>query len=179
MLSINNLTIVLGKKTIFQNLSFEVARGECVLIEGKNGSGKSTLLRALIGQVKPTHGQILIDHRELSQLNSSEKKQFHRSVGVLLQHPLLNSHDIANTQEPVLIKDLSFFEQKKQDIQRMLKKHPSLMLLDEPLLGFDASNAVKIRETLQELKIAKVTMLIFTADRTPYLFLNFEKIISI
>lgn len=179
MLQIRNLTIVLGKKTIFQNLSFEVERGQCILIEGQNGSGKSTLLHALIGQVKPTHGQILIDHRDLSELSSSEKKQFHRSVGVLLQHPLLNSHDVANTSELLLNKDLSFFERKKHDVQRCLKNHPTLLLLDEPLLGFDQTNAAEIRETLQELKTAHVTTLIFTTDRTPYHFLNFEKIITL
>lgn len=179
MLSIHNLTVVLNNKVILQNLSFEVERGQCVLIEGPNGSGKSTLLRALIGQLKPTHGQILIDHRDLSQLSSLEKKQFHRSVGVYLQHPLLNSHDVANAEQAMLVKDLSFFERKKQDFQRALKNHPSLLLLDEPLLGFDAKNTAEIRATLQELKAARVTMLIFTTDRTPYLFLNFEKIISL
>ena len=179
MLQIRNLTIVLGKKTILQNLSFTVERGQCVIIEGKNLSGKSTLLRALMGQTKPTHGQILIDHRDLHELSTSEKKHYHQSIGVLLQHPLLKVHDVVNAEHETLVKDLSFYEQKKHDFGRALKNHPSLVLLDEPLLGFDSENAAEVRETLQELKAAHVTILITTTDRTPYLFLNSEKIIQL
>jgi ABC-type multidrug transport system ATPase subunit len=179
MLQIQNLTIVLGKNAILQNLSLTLERGQCVIIEGKNRSGKTTLLRALIGEVKPTHGQIMIDHRNINGLSTLEKKHYHRSLGVLLQHPLLRQHDVVNIEHKTLVKELSFFEQKKLDLARALKNHPSLILLDEPLLGFDSENAAEVRDTLQELKAAHVTMLIFTTDRTAYNFLNTEKIIQL
>ncbi|MBZ5554402.1 MAG: ABC transporter ATP-binding protein [Acidobacteriia bacterium] len=51
--------------TVFEDLSFEVSAGEMVAVTGESGAGKSTLLYLLGGLEQPTHGEILIDGREI------------------------------------------------------------------------------------------------------------------
>ncbi len=66
---LQNLSLRLGDKLLFQNFNLEVATGEKVLIKGPSGSGKSTLLRLLLGFQKPDEGEVRIDGELLSQEN--------------------------------------------------------------------------------------------------------------
>jgi len=47
-------------KTILEDISFEVAKGDCLGILGRNGSGKSTLLRAIAGIISPSRGRVAV-----------------------------------------------------------------------------------------------------------------------
>lgn len=64
-----------GDKEIIRNLSFEVRRGERVVIRGASGAGKSTLLKLLIGALKPCSGTISYGGQELSRRNTGELYQ--------------------------------------------------------------------------------------------------------
>lgn len=58
-LEIKDLTKVYNKKTVLDNISFEVKNGEFLSILGPSGCGKTTLLKILIGIENPTSGRIL------------------------------------------------------------------------------------------------------------------------
>jgi ATPase subunit of ABC transporter with duplicated ATPase domains len=58
MLSVENLTHMVGDKIIFQNVCFRLLRGEHVGLVGRNGAGKSTLLRILAGDLIPDTGKV-------------------------------------------------------------------------------------------------------------------------
>lgn len=58
-LEIKDLTKVYNKKTVLDNISFEVKDGEFLSILGPSGCGKTTLLKILIGIENPTSGRIL------------------------------------------------------------------------------------------------------------------------
>ena len=58
-LEIKGLTKVYNKKTVLDNISFEVKNGEFLSILGPSGCGKTTLLKILIGIENPTSGRIL------------------------------------------------------------------------------------------------------------------------
>ena len=58
-LKVNNLTKKFGKKTVLEDINFEVKNGEFLSILGPSGCGKTTILKILIGIEKPTTGSII------------------------------------------------------------------------------------------------------------------------
>ncbi len=67
MISIQNLSFNAREKTIFRNFSFEIGKGQKVLLNGPSGSGKSTILKMILGFLEPSLGKIYYDKQELSQ----------------------------------------------------------------------------------------------------------------
>ncbi len=59
LLSIDDLHVALGGRTILEGIDLHLERGGIVTLVGPNGSGKSTLLRAIIGAIPPTRGQLV------------------------------------------------------------------------------------------------------------------------
>ena len=57
---LNNLTISIAGKTIFDNINITIAAGK-YLLKGNNGSGKSTLLNVICGLLVPKHGAVIIE----------------------------------------------------------------------------------------------------------------------
>lgn len=80
-----NITVRYDDRTILENVSFDVKRGEIFVIVGGSGCGKSTLLRQLIGLEKPTEGEIFIDEEDFTQANGKDRKAILRKFGVLFQ----------------------------------------------------------------------------------------------
>ena len=78
---------------IFENLNFRVAAGEHVAISGPSGCGKTTLLKILIGLIRPTSGEVLIDGMPLPALGSGV---FRSQIGVVMQEDHLLSGSIAD-----------------------------------------------------------------------------------
>ncbi len=48
-------------KTILEEISFEINKGDCVALIGPNGAGKTVLMSCILGDKKPSNGQVLID----------------------------------------------------------------------------------------------------------------------
>lgn len=71
---------------LFKAVNFKIGLGETVGIIGQSGSGKSTLMKVLSGLVKPTHGKVLIDGKELNQDNLYHWLQ---QVGFVHQVPFI------------------------------------------------------------------------------------------
>lgn len=71
ILQMRNVTKKIGGKTIIDGLSFEVPKGEVFGFLGPNGAGKTTTIRMMVGLMKITEGEILIDG--LSITNNFEK----------------------------------------------------------------------------------------------------------
>lgn len=73
-------------KTLLHNISFKLARGQLVVLNGPSGSGKSTLIGLLLRQLDPSSGEILLDKRPYPELTlRSLRKQF---AVMLQQHDL-------------------------------------------------------------------------------------------
>ncbi|MGE7958420.1 heme ABC transporter ATP-binding protein [Pseudomonas sp. NPDC089530] len=75
MLRAENLTVRRGSKIVLEGIDLELKPGEVLGVLGPNGAGKSTLLAALCGELKPDHGQVRLDERELSKWEGGQKAQ--------------------------------------------------------------------------------------------------------
>ena len=85
VISLRNLHVSYGEREILHGISFDVVRGETLVILGGSGSGKSTLLRALVGLEKPTAGEIWIKGRDLAKTSAAEIDEIRRKIGMSFQ----------------------------------------------------------------------------------------------
>jgi phospholipid/cholesterol/gamma-HCH transport system ATP-binding protein len=83
--SVCNLRMGYGKRVLLDNASFEVQRGEIVVILGGSGSGKSSLMKNIIGLYEPMAGDILIAGRSIVKARVKEKAELQRGLGVMYQ----------------------------------------------------------------------------------------------
>ncbi len=72
-LSLENITVAYGEKTVLENLTIEINQGEFVGIIGPNGSGKSTLIKAITDIIDIKNGKISIDGKINSKLSRKER----------------------------------------------------------------------------------------------------------
>ena len=72
-LEVLDLGVRVGERAILDGVSLSLAAGECVALVGPNGAGKSTLLRAILGLLKPTHGEVRWRGRSVRKLSGRER----------------------------------------------------------------------------------------------------------
>jgi phospholipid/cholesterol/gamma-HCH transport system ATP-binding protein len=82
---VDQLTARFGDNTIFDRVSFEVKRGEILVILGGSGCGKSTMLKHMIGLYKPANGQVLINGVNINTDDERILRQVRMDLGVLFQ----------------------------------------------------------------------------------------------
>ena len=85
MISVRDLRVSYGEREILHGISFEVTRGETVVILGGSGSGKSTLLRTLVGLEKPSSGEIWIKGKNIAAISSGEMDEIRKKIGMSFQ----------------------------------------------------------------------------------------------
>src|SRR5260370_42566679 len=85
VLSLRNLRVSYGEREILHGISFDVLRGETLVILGGSGSGKSTLLRTLVGLEKPNAGGIWINARHLAKTSAAENAEVASKIGMHFQ----------------------------------------------------------------------------------------------
>lgn len=91
-IEVRDLTTHYGDREILKNISFAIPRGKTTVILGGSGCGKSTLLKHLIGLLKPTRGNILINDKDITTMDEEGMNNVRQKMGVLFQGAaLLNS----------------------------------------------------------------------------------------
>lgn len=87
MLKVENLTMVYPNGTVaLEDVSFEVTKGEFLVVIGLSGSGKSTLLRCINRLIQPTSGRILWNGRDITEVDQTELRFIRREIGMIFQH---------------------------------------------------------------------------------------------
>lgn len=76
---------------VIKDFNLKVKKGECIAVVGASGSGKSTLMNLIIGLLKPTNGELLIDGKSIEQINLSE---YRHHISVVPQTSVLFSGSI-------------------------------------------------------------------------------------
>jgi phospholipid/cholesterol/gamma-HCH transport system ATP-binding protein len=74
-----------GDRTVINDISLQVHRGETLVVMGGSGCGKSTLLRHIIGSIKPTAGSVKIFGQEITSMNEREITSVRQRFGMLFQ----------------------------------------------------------------------------------------------
>jgi phospholipid/cholesterol/gamma-HCH transport system ATP-binding protein len=85
LISLQNLRVQYGDREILHGVTFDVKRGETMVILGGSGSGKSTLLRTLVGLEKPTSGNILIKGQDICSISQQDMDEIRKKVGMSFQ----------------------------------------------------------------------------------------------
>jgi len=85
VISLRDLRVSYGEREILHGISFDVVRGETLVILGGSGSGKSTLLRTLVGLEKPSAGEIWIKGRDLAKTSAADMDEIRTKIGMSFQ----------------------------------------------------------------------------------------------
>ncbi len=85
IIRVENLTAAYEETIVFDNISFDVYKGEVFVILGGSGCGKSTLMKQMIGLYKPASGKICIDGQDIVSAEGSERLSILRKIGVMYQ----------------------------------------------------------------------------------------------
>ena len=85
MISLHNVSFRYDNKTVFENISLNIEKGEKIGIIGESGCGKSTLLKIIAGLYKPTEGTVKVD-------GETEPANIIKKVSMVMQSPILMPH---------------------------------------------------------------------------------------
>lgn len=88
---VEKATVRFGSNTVLQDVSFQVRKGEILVIVGESGCGKTTLLKVMIGLQKTTSGRVLFGGMDIMAAEERELNDFRQNIGVLFQSSALFS----------------------------------------------------------------------------------------
>ena len=181
-----------GKASVLENISFDVAEGEVLVLLGASGSGKTTILRIIAGLEMPYTGKVILHGKDVTELPARE-----RGVGVIFQSYALfpkmtveknigyglrirkrKRKEIRETVNELLQlvqleehrkkypSQLSGGQQQRVAIARTLAYNPEVLLFDEPFGALDTQTRVHLRREIRALlKKVNVPSIFITHDQ--------------
>ena len=135
-------------------ISFEIAKGEFVVIVGPSGAGKTTVLNILGGMDQATSGEVLVDGRNIARYNSRQLTGYRRNdIGFVFQFYNLvpNLTALENVELALQICKNPLDARQRVSIARALAKNPKLLLCDEPTGALDYQTGKAILKLLQDM----------------------------
>ena len=184
-----NLVKVYGKRTVVNNVSFNVRQGEIVGLLGPNGAGKTTSFYMTTGLVIPNGGRIFLGDEEITKLPVYQRAR--RGIGYLAQEAsvfrkmsvednIASVLEMTNTSREYqreklesliaefrlqkvrnsLGDQLSGGERRRTEIARCLAIDPKFIMLDEPFAGVDPTAVEDIQYIVWKLKQRNIGVLI-------------------
>ena len=179
-----------GEVIANNDVSFNIEKGELVVILGSSGAGKSTVLNILGGMDTNSSGDVYIDGKNIAKFNRKQLTTYRRQdVGFVFQfynlvtnltakeNVELASEIVKDAQDPVqVLKDvglekrinnfpaqLSGGEQQRVAIARAVAKNPKILLCDEPTGALDYNTGKQVLQILQDMSRKKgATVIIVT-----------------
>ena len=192
-IELKNIVKIYDKKTIINNISFEVQDKEFLVLAGPSGCGKSTILRMIAGLEPLTSGSIFIDGACVNNLPPKD-----RDIAFVFQNYALYPHmsvydniafplkmrkipkkeidkKVRETAEMLDLtelldrkpRQLSGGQKQRTALGRAVVRNPKVFLMDEPLSNLDAKLRVQMRSEIKKLhKELKTSFIYVTHDQT-------------
>lgn len=85
MIELRNVSLKYGEKDILKNISLTIADNSIKAILGPSGVGKSTILKLMLGLIRPTSGQVIVDGTDISNMSESNLYTIRRKMGMVFQ----------------------------------------------------------------------------------------------
>ena len=155
-----NISYKINDRNILSSLSFDISFGELVKISGRNGSGKTTLLKIIIGLTKETKGSLTRKSGEKICFlghKSGLKNYLTVRENLLIQGLKIDSFNLSLLEKFNLkrhidnsVGTLSFGQQKKLSLIRILNTKEKIIILDEPFVGLDEESKNILIEFIKE-----------------------------
>src|SRR3977135_856799 len=190
--SVESLSKRFKKSRVLEDITFDVAEGESLVLLGASGSGKTTILRIIAGLELPDSGRVILHGKDVTDLPARE-----RGVGVIFQSYALfprmtveknigyglkirrvqrreRRETIDRLLKLVKLEEhrkkypwqLSGGQQQRVAIARTLAYKPQVLLFDEPFGALDAQTRVHLRREIRSLlKKIKVPAIFITHDQ--------------
>ena len=116
-ISIRNLYKKLGDQEVLRGVNLDIRGGETMVVIGRSGGGKSVLLKHIIGLMKPTSGEVLVEGQNIVDLSERELSAVRKKIGILFQSGALFDsmsveNNIAFPLQEAGIKDQKVIDQK-------------------------------------------------------------------
>lgn len=190
-----NYNTKLGEVTALGDISFEIDRGEFVVVVGKEGSGKTTLLSLIGGMDKADLGEIKFGGKYIGDMTDSEIVEYRRNEigfafeGATLIEEMTAQENIElassvckncfsaqkmlstfglDSKKDMPLKKLSDNEKRRVAIAVALSKNPTVLLLDEPLRDLGEKMSKQLLAILHSACRATGMTVIVTTDNPLY-----------
>lgn len=177
---------------VLDNINFEVAEGEIVVLLGASGSGKTTILRIIAGLEMPDTGSIILHGKDVTELPARErgtgvifqsyalfpKMSVAKNIGYGLRLRGRSRKDVRKKVDELIElvhleehrdkypSQLSGGQQQRVAIARALAYQPEVLLFDEPFGALDAQIRTRLRKEIRELlKKINVPSIFITHDQ--------------
>lgn len=174
VVQLRNVTKVIGKKKIIDDLSFDVNEGEVFGFLGPNGAGKTTTIRMIVGLIRLTGGTISVCGKDIVK----EYEEAIKPVGAIVENPEMykfltgyqnlqqvarmtgaSKEKIDEVIEFVRLKDrihekvktYSLGMRQRLGVAQSLLSDPKVLILDEPTNGLDPAGIREFRDHLRRL----------------------------
>jgi ABC-type Fe3+/spermidine/putrescine transport system ATPase subunit len=181
-----------GETVVLEDITFEVAEGEAMVLLGASGSGKTTILRIIAGLEEPDGGQVILHGRDVTALPARErgvgvifqdyalfpKMTVERNIGYGLRIRHRPRREIKETVDRLLAlinledhrgkypSQLSGGQRQRVAIARTLAYQPEVLLFDEPFGALDANTRLRLRREIRSLlKEVNVPAIFITHDQ--------------
>ncbi len=150
VLQVENLSKSFGSLTLFENLNFELKKGEHVAVIGDNGTGKTTILKIINELVAPDTGEIRLGSNVAIGYYDQEHHVLHMDKTLFEEisddYPTLTNTEIRNTLAAFLftgedvfkqVKALSGGERGRVSLAKLMLSEANFLILDEPTNHLD------------------------------------------
>lgn len=188
-IAVSSITKIFGEKTVLDNISLEIGKGEIFGLLGPSGAGKTTLIKILTGQLKAEKGSSVINGSDSQKLTGKDYSRF----GIMMDNfgvydrlscfenlrIFARIYDIGNDRINKALEAVGLSEAKKTPARNLSKGmksrlrlarvfmiDPDILFLDEPTSGLDPATADEIQKMILAEKAKGKTIFLTTHTMT-------------